>query len=137
VLSAALALQAAPGFGTAPAAASEASVVSLINQERSSDGLGGLSPSDRLSAIARRHSAAMADRRRLMHHSCLSCEVGEGGWSVAGENVGAGSSIGAVHEEMMRSAGHRDNILRRGYDQVGVGIVRARGMVWITEIFLG
>jgi uncharacterized protein YkwD len=38
---------------------------------------------------------------------------------------------------MMRSASHRDNVLRRAYDKVGVGIVRANGMVWVTEIFIG
>jgi uncharacterized protein YkwD len=72
VLSAALALQAAPGFGTAPAAASESSLASLIDQERASAGLGGLATADRLSDLARKHSAAMADQQRLSHHGCLA-----------------------------------------------------------------
>jgi uncharacterized protein YkwD len=137
VLSAALALQAAPGFGTAPAAATEASLVSLINQERSAGGMGGLASTDRLSDIARRHSAEMADQNRLSHHGCLGCTLRGSAWNVAGENVGAGSSIQAVHEEMMRSASHRDNVMRRAYDKVGVGIVRANGLVWVTEVFVG
>jgi uncharacterized protein YkwD len=137
VLSAALALQAAPGFGTAPAAATEVSLASLIDQERASAGLGGLATADRLSDLARKHSAEMADQQRLSHHSCLGCTLRGSTWNVAGENVGAGSSIEAVHQEMMRSASHRDNVLRRAYDKVGVGIVRANGMVWVTEIFVG
>ncbi len=54
-----------------------------------------------------------------------------------GENVGAGTSIGAVHRKMMRSSSHRNNILKQGFDRVGVGIVRAKGLVWVTEIFAG
>jgi uncharacterized protein YkwD len=109
----------------------------LINSARADAGLGALGLSSSLSSKARKHSAAMADQRRLVHHRCLSCTFGGSGWSVLGENVGAGSSVGAVHRKMLRSAGHRDNILRNGYDRVGIGIVRARGLVWVTEIFAG
>lgn len=109
----------------------------MINSTRTGAGLGGLALSTHLSSKARVHSEDMAQARRLMHHSCLSCTFRGDGWTVMGENVGAGTSVGAVHRKMIRSASHRDNILRRGYDRVGVGIVRGRGLVWVTEIFAG
>jgi uncharacterized protein YkwD len=37
----------------------------------------------------------------------------------------------------MRSAGHRANILKRGYRRIGIGVVRARGLFWVTTIFYG
>jgi uncharacterized protein YkwD len=35
----------------------------------------------------------------------------------------------------MRSPAHRANILNPAYRQVGVGIVRANGRLWITQVF--
>jgi uncharacterized protein YkwD len=37
----------------------------------------------------------------------------------------------------MHSADHRANILRRAFRRVGVGVVKARGSVWVTVIFYG
>jgi uncharacterized protein YkwD len=37
----------------------------------------------------------------------------------------------------MHSAGHRANILKRGFRRVGVGAVKARGCMWVTVIFYG
>jgi uncharacterized protein YkwD len=37
----------------------------------------------------------------------------------------------------MHSAGHRANILKRGFRRVGVGAVKAGGCMWVTVIFYG
>ena len=134
-LSVALAFQVAVGSGTASATPS--GLHSLINDARGSAGLGGLALNDRLSQIADEHSLRMAREGRLAHHDCLGCTYKGGGWQIMGENVGAGAGIAAVHREMMESPAHRENILRKGFDRVGIGITRANGLVWVTEIFAG
>jgi hypothetical protein len=37
----------------------------------------------------------------------------------------------------MRSDPHRDNILRRGYRRVGIGVHAYDGFLWVTLIFVG
>jgi uncharacterized protein YkwD len=37
----------------------------------------------------------------------------------------------------MRSAPHRANILNARYRRIGIGVVKARGLVWVTAIFYG
>jgi uncharacterized protein YkwD len=109
----------------------------MINQARGSAGVSGLALNDRLSGIAQEHSQRMSQESRLVHHECLGCTMRDGAWRILGENVGAGSGIAAVHREMMQSSSHRENILRRGFDRVGIGIVRIDGLVWVTEVFAG
>jgi uncharacterized protein YkwD len=53
------------------------------------------------------------------------------------ENIGVGASVQAVHDALMDSSGHRENILGSGYQRVGVGIVRRGDRVWVTELFAG
>jgi uncharacterized protein YkwD len=38
---------------------------------------------------------------------------------------------------LMQSSGHRANILAAGYSQVGIGVVRSGGTVWVTMDFVG
>lgn len=37
----------------------------------------------------------------------------------------------------MRSADHRFNMVRGSYGRAGIGVVRARGWLWVTVIFYG
>ena len=37
----------------------------------------------------------------------------------------------------MHSSGHRANILNTRYRRIGIGVVKARGAVWVTTIFYG
>lgn len=48
------------------------------------------------------------------------------GWVDVGENVGYGNSIAHVHESYLGSSGHRLNMLKRTFDQVGAGVATAR-----------
>lgn len=135
----ALALVAA-SLNAGPAAASterEQALHELINQARSAQGLEELRLSDKLSRVARVHSAQMAEGAKVLYHSCLTCRIQSWDWSIAGENVGKAGSIGRVHGLFMQSPSHRANLLRTPYRTVGVGIVEAAGRVWVTEIFLG
>lgn len=57
--------------------------------------------------------------------------------SAWGENVGVAGLVTRVRTLWMRSAGHRAILLNPRYRRVGVGIVNARGGVWVTAIFYG
>jgi uncharacterized protein YkwD len=110
----------------------EDQLYSLISRARSGRGLATLQLSEELSAMARKHSDRMADQTDLFHTPCLSCRIDTG--KVA-ENVGFGYSVRQVHRMLMRSTGHRANLLG-GFDRVGVGVVKRGSRYWVTEIFV-
>jgi hypothetical protein len=58
-----------------------------------------------------------------------------GGWQSLGENVGSGLAAGAIAAAFMGSTEHRVNILSPVFKQVGVGVVAANGLLWVTEDF--
>jgi uncharacterized protein YkwD len=109
----------------------------LINQARVGRGLVELRLNDKLSKVARAHSADMAEGSRILYHSCLGCRLQSWNWSIAGENVGYANTISSVHRLLMESASHRANILRSPFRTVGVGVVARGGRLWVTQIFLG
>jgi Cysteine-rich secretory protein family len=92
-----------------------------------------------LSRYAREHSEAMARRGHLFHSSedALRAALDGYAWSLAGENVGVGSSLQSLQDAFMASALHRENILRPTYGRAAIGVVRAHGRIWVTVIFYG
>lgn len=117
----------------AQAADLEAASVSLVAGERRAVGLAPLSVEPDLVAVARRHSATMAAQNRLFHNPALAQEVA--GWVSVGENVGKGARVDAVHAALMASATHRAEILKAVFTDVGVGVVQADGVLWVTQVF--
>lgn len=130
-------LSAAGALATVPADArnqpSESDLVTRVNQERTSRGLGALAIADDLVAVARHHSQDMADHQRLFHNPNLGTEVH--GWQTVGENVGTGPSETDVHRAFMGSTVHRDDILSPEFTQIGVGVVWDGNRIWVTEIY--
>jgi uncharacterized protein YkwD len=57
--------------------------------------------------------------------------------SWAGENIAVGYPTGwtVVNRGWMRSPGHRQNILRRQYRQMGLAAYRAHGRWWVSQVF--
>ncbi|MFN2642937.1 MAG: CAP domain-containing protein [Actinomycetota bacterium] len=113
---------------------------SWINSSRQDHGLRSMSWNGALASTSRSHSASMASRRSLYHssnsqlisnmkHAC-SC-------SYVGEVVGVGPSLRTIFTSFMRSSEHRSVILKRVFRYVGVGIVYARGVYWVTVQFAG
>lgn len=122
-----------------PAAASpeEGCLTAKINSERQAKGARSLSTHSDLVAIARRHSARMAQDQRYYHNSNLRNELPRG-WRSEGENVGWASDCAHMHSFFMNSPSHRKNILNPAFDQIGVGvIVDSDGRrFWVTEVFM-
>jgi uncharacterized protein YkwD len=125
---------------SAPASAetrTEAQMVNLINNARAHYGRHKLSYSTALSRLARAHSKVMADAGTIFHTKNLAGRLSYFSWSVAGENVGMGPSMIALHKAFMASPHHRANILYKSFRRVGVGVIWRNGIAYITEMFLG
>lgn len=111
----------------------EGAFAARVNSERASRGLSRLPAASDLITVARRHAAEMARRGTIGHYGDLRAEVSN--WQEVGENVGAGPTVDDVHRAFMASPSHRDEILRPGYQDLGVGVVWAGGRLWVSEIF--
>jgi hypothetical protein len=93
---------------SASAASAEDQLFDLINAERAAEGLPAL----------KEHSDLMV------------------GAEDQAENVGYGGSVSVVHDALMASPGHRENILNSRYSHLGVGVVVQDGTVWVAEVFM-
>ncbi|MTI84265.1 MAG: hypothetical protein FH756_10240 [Firmicutes bacterium] len=56
-------------------------------------------------------------------------------YTYAGENIAGASTVEIAHNALMKSQGHRENILRKEFTHVGIGIVKGGpyGMMFSQE----
>ena len=109
----------------------------LLNHTRATHGLPTFRLNVTVSHRAWLHSKAMANQNALFHTGNLYDAVRAYRPSTWGENVGMAGLLTRIRTLWMRSAGHRHNILNGRYHRIGIGVVRARGVVWVTAIFYG
>ncbi|MDQ3730092.1 MAG: CAP domain-containing protein [Actinomycetota bacterium] len=111
-------------------------VLCLLNRERSARGIRRLERDKKLQRASQRHTDYMQSHS-CFSHQCpgepsLTKRLQNVGWLTGGlsrwayaENIGwAGGDLGtprSIVEAWMQSTGHRDNILSRTFDEVGVG----------------
>jgi uncharacterized protein YkwD len=133
-------------------------VLDHINTARADEGLAALSLDTSLSKAAALHNQRMIDGCGLSHQ----CS-GEGGlgerfsaqgvrWSSAGENIGFGFAddsdaaivraanglCDSMLAEVPPEDGHRKNLLSKGFERIGLSVVREPGgKVWLTQDFVG
>lgn len=114
----------------------EQRVVELVNIERAKAGLPPLKRNSELDYAARDHTRDMVEDN-YFNHDTYDRINGVESWvcgaftrirlyysdySLAGENLGAGySTPEGVVQGWMASPGHRDNLLKPGYKEIGVG----------------
>jgi uncharacterized protein YkwD len=112
-----------------------AAVLCLHNAERMARGLPPLKENAKLRRAAQRHSDDMVRNRYFAHESRSGADMadrilGTGyarnrGWSL-GENIAWGTGRLATAAEIqrawMQSPGHKANILRRQFRDIGIGI---------------
>lgn len=116
-------------------------LLSAINGERSAHGLGPLRTDDSLRQAAREHAGSMAARGTIAHQfpgeAELSARAADDGarFSRIAENVAEAPSVIAVHDALMRSPGHRANILDPVVDVVGIAVLSRRGQLYAVEDF--
>ncbi len=105
-------------------------LLTLVNRERTSRGLGALQLSQNLDQAADKHSTRMATGDFFSHRDPQTGTsagdrieaAGYTGWSTWGENIAAGQTTPeAVFNEWMESPGHRANILKPSFTHMGIG----------------
>jgi len=113
--------------------AAEAQMLTMLNQERASRGLGPLVRDASIDAVARQHSIDMLQRGYFAHdtpdgQSPFLRMIGGGiRFTEAGENLALAPTVPLAHQGLMNSPGHKDNILRPEFTRVGIGAAIADG----------
>jgi uncharacterized protein YkwD len=111
-----------------PDAKLEAEMLVLLNKERRLMGLQALEADLEMRVVARRHSADMFARGYFSHHSPEALDPFDRmakenvSFLTAGENLALAQSLAIAHEGLMKSPGHRANILNGTFGRVGIGI---------------
>ncbi len=133
----------------------ETDMLELVNAERAKIGLKPLAFDEKLATVSRAHSAEMRDKNYFAHESPTSGlrepierfqSVFNNRPRIIAENIFRSwgtqrqvsmSEIREGHESLMKSPGHRANILYAEVTHIGIGIVaNGRGDIWITQMFL-
>lgn len=103
-------------------------VIELVNQERSKEGRPALEYNAELALSAQRHAEDMVQQNYFSHTSkdgrdfvTRTKEAGYDGFPT-GENIAAGQrDANSVMNSWMNSTGHKNNILSKGSQEIGVG----------------
>ena len=125
-----------------PAPQLEDQMLDLINRERAAAGLDPLAADPELIEVARRHSADMFARGYFSHDTPEGKDPfdrmreSEVRFRTAGENLALAPTLQIAHSGLMKSPGHRANILRPQFGRVGIGILDGgrRGLM-VTQNF--
>ncbi|MFG3020582.1 CAP domain-containing protein [Streptomyces sp. NPDC048254] len=136
----------APVKTTAPitvseAAAAEAEVLKLVNEERAKVGCSALSVNSSLTKLAEAFSEDMAARDFFDHtdpdgKTPWDRDAAAGIANLGGENIARGQATAqAVMDAWMNSEGHRANILNCDFKTLGVGVHLGSGGPWWTQDF--
>jgi len=139
-----------PPRATAPepdgVAEAEAAVLEAVNLLRARHGLAPLVSSKALQAVARRHSAAMQERRQVAHRLGDGQDAGDRlreariPFRRVLENLARDATSLAAHASLEESPAHLANLLSPEVEQVGIGLVRqppgAEPAVYLTELFV-
>jgi uncharacterized protein YkwD/uncharacterized membrane protein required for colicin V production len=112
-------------------AEAEKQLFDLVNGERARRGLAALSLDPRLVPVARAHAAEMFRLRYFGHLSPVTGtpfdRLAKAGivYQRAGENLAYAPSVTVAHQGLMDSEGHRENILRPEFTELGIGVMSA------------
>ncbi|MDR3209682.1 MAG: CAP domain-containing protein [Oscillospiraceae bacterium] len=120
----------AGSYAGADVATEEQIIFELTNAFRAFNGLAPLTWNDQLAKAARAHSEDMAVKGYFDHDSPDGRGLRERldavgyRWYTAGENIIAGYSNGvSAVDGWINSEEHRENMLKRGFEEIGVGWV--------------
>ncbi len=119
----------------------EQQLFDLVNHERQKAGLGKLEWNDQLAAAALKHSRLLDEHHDLSHQFAgepgLPERVGATGarFNSVAENVAEAPDVATAHRGLMNSPGHRENILNRDYNAIGISIVQDGRELFVTQDF--
>jgi uncharacterized protein YkwD len=121
----------------------EKEIVELTNKERAKEGLPALKVSPVLCNVARAHSANMAKQAKVDHvldGKSFPERTKDAGYAflACGENIAHGRE-GSTPKQLfawwMSSKIHRENILRKEFTEIGVGVRTEKDGVYATQLF--
>lgn len=107
----------------------QARMLELVNAERASHGLKPVQADTELAGVAEAHSRDMFARGYFSHYSPEGrsmddrLRAGNVRYLIAGENLALARSLSGAHEGLMRSPGHRANILRPQFGRLGIAVL--------------
>lgn len=107
----------------------ELKMLELVNQERTRRGLKPLTFDPQLVPVARAHSQDMFARGYFSHYTPEGkdpfdrMKAANIKYYSAGENLALGPTLKICHDGLMKSPGHRANILNPSYGRLGIGIL--------------
>jgi uncharacterized protein YkwD len=121
----------------------EQAVLDLTNAERKKQNLQPLKVNELLTKTARGHSANMAKQQKLDHEldgkkAHERIEALGYKFSAMAENIAMGQKTpgDAVRSWMTSTAGHKENMLSKEYNEIGIGIAAdANGQRYWTQVF--
>ena len=108
------------------------------NQLRASLGVSAVASHPTLDSKAQSWAQDLAGRGTLVH-SDLSSGLERVNWTTIGENLASGSETGdwslRLHNALVASPTHYNNLVDRRFTHMGVGIASAGGKVYVVEVF--
>jgi len=126
-----------------PDSGAATAVFDLLNRARIDAGQDPLAWSPALSEVALGHALEMYVEGYFSHRSPVTGTVGGRleaagiAYSVAGENLALAATTGQVHDGLMGSPGHRENILLPEFRRVGVAVVAGPLGLMTVQVFTG
>lgn len=115
-------------------------LLSQINESRNELNLPSISLANDLNTLAQAHGQDMVDNDFFGHvngdgESPQDRRIEAGIMTEVGENLAKDVNITFAHLGLMRSAGHRQNIINSDWTRVGLGIVEDDGYLVVVEEF--
>lgn len=117
-----------------------------INAQRKKQGLKPLRDNPTLRKVARAYSRRMSEEKFFSHNDpsgkSVAARVGIAGitYRMLGENIAKSLNVRdplkTAEQGWMNSKGHRENILREGFTETGIGIWKKGRSYHFTQIFL-
>lgn len=104
-------------------------MLGLVNAERAQQGLKPLQADPELARVAEAHGRDMFARAYFSHYTPEGKDLGDRiraaklGYFTAGENLALAPTLASAHQGLMRSPGHRANILRPQFGRLGVSVL--------------
>ena len=136
-----------PGCPTAAMSGYGLDLFNAVNAQRAANGMAALAANGCLVYVAQIRSDDMAANNYFSHTSpngstsfslmdSFGIHYGWAGENLARNNYPGDQSVGVAINELMNSAGHRDNILHTAYRQIGVAVaIDGLGMKYFTMVF--
>jgi len=119
----------------------EQQMLDLVNRERAKKGVKPLTADSRLVKAARLKSQDMIDNDYFAHESAKygtpsELVAAQGvSYHYVGENLAMSGTVEQAHRGLMGSPGHRQNILNPKYSRIGIGIIKGKRGVTVSQEF--